>query len=89
MGDNKTSNGQRRQGSSPSYHPAPTGKLPFDGHLSDVSDIEAQTRLASSHAIAPEYDTPTSTKYLYLALYFILNLTLTLYNKAVLGKVCA
>lgn len=54
------------------------------------SDIEAQSRHAraqSTPTIAPEYQIPTSTKYLYLALYFGLNLTLTLYNKAVLGKV--
>lgn len=54
------------------------------------SDVEAQsrhTRAQSTATIAPEYQIPTSTKYLYLALYFGLNLTLTLYNKAVLGKV--
>ena len=54
------------------------------------SDVEAQTRQAqaqSTATIAPEYQIPTNTKYLYLALYFGLNLTLTLYNKAVLGKV--
>lgn len=54
------------------------------------SDVEAQNRHArtqSTASIAPEYQIPTSTKYLYLALYFGLNLTLTLYNKAVLGKV--
>lgn len=54
------------------------------------SDVEAQTRHAriqSTATNAPEYQIPTSTKYLYLALYFGLNLTLTLYNKAVLGKV--
>ena len=54
------------------------------------SDVEAQNRHAraqSTATIAPEYQIPTSTKYLYLALYFGLNLTLTLYNKAVLGKV--
>lgn len=54
------------------------------------SDVEAQTRHArtqSTAANAPEYQIPTSTKYFYLALYFALNLTLTLYNKAVLGKV--
>lgn len=53
------------------------------------SDVEAQMRHArtqSTATIAPEYQIPTSTKYLYLALYFALNLTLTLYNKAVLGK---
>lgn len=54
------------------------------------SDVEAQTRhtrTQSTATSAPEYQIPTSTKYLYLALYFALNLTLTLYNKAVLGKV--
>ena len=56
------------------------------------TDVEAQTRHArtqSTTSAAPEYQIPTSTKYLYLALYFGLNLTLTLYNKAVLGKVCS
>ena len=54
------------------------------------SDVEAQSRHAraqSTTAVPPEYQIPTNTKYLYLALYFGLNLTLTLYNKAVLGKV--
>ena len=54
------------------------------------SDVEAQhrhVRAQSAATIAPEYQIPTSTKYLYLALYFGLNLVLTLYNKAVLGKV--
>lgn len=54
------------------------------------SDVEAQSRhirAQSTATIAPEYQIPTSTKYLYLALYFGLNLVLTLYNKAVLGKV--
>lgn len=52
------------------------------------NDIEAQNaRIQSTATNAPEYQIPTSTKYLYLALYFGLNLTLTLYNKAVLGKV--
>jgi len=56
-------------------------------------DIEAQPILLSPDAppspTAPaEYRVPARTKYLYLALYFGLNLTLTLFNKAVLGKVC-
>lgn len=58
--------------------------------LAIKSDVEAQIRHVrgqSTATIAPEYQIPTSTKYLYLALYFGLNLTLTLYNKAVLGKV--
>ena len=58
--------------------------------LDTKSDVEAQNRHDRAHStatIAPEYQIPTRTKYLYLALYFGLNLTLTLYNKAVLGKV--
>ena len=50
-------------------------------------DIEAQIHTKAEGALAPEYKIPPSTKYLYLALYFTLNLVLTLYNKAVLGKV--
>lgn len=61
-------------------------KLPLSGHLSHVSDIEAQKRSRPTQ-VAPEYTVPASTKYTYLALYFSLNLLLTLYNKAVLGKV--
>ena len=51
-------------------------------------DVEAQTHSEGKKANAPEYGIPTSTKYLYLGLYFALNLVLTLYNKAVLGEVC-
>lgn len=61
-------------------------KVPLNGHISHVSDIEAQERCRSAQ-VAPEYTVPSSTKYTYLALYFGLNLLLTLYNKAVLGKV--
>lgn len=51
-------------------------------------DTEAQSHTKYGTALAPEYGIATSTKYLCLALYFNLNLILTLYNKAVLGKVC-
>ena len=37
--------------------------------------------------IAAEYRTSTKTKYLFLGLYFSLSLILTIYSKAVLGKV--
>lgn len=51
-------------------------------------DVEAQhSPVRATSTIAPEYQIPTSTKSFYLALYFGLNLTLTLYNKAVLGRV--
>lgn len=50
-------------------------------------DLEAQKRDTVKHSPA-EYRIPTTTKYLYLSLYFALNLGLTIYNKAVLGKVC-
>ena len=52
------------------------------------ADVEAQSPLENKRANAPEYGIPTRTKYLYLGLYFTLNLALTLYNKAVLGKAC-
>ncbi len=45
-----------------------------------VGDSEAQIS-------ALEYTIPNSTKFIYLALYFTLNLVLTLYNKVVLGNV--
>ena len=52
------------------------------------NDLEAQVTREKANATATEYQTPTSTKYLYLGSYFALNLTLTIYNKYVLGKVC-
>lgn len=56
-----------------------------------MNDVEAQPTLSvstpTSPTIAPEYRIPASRKLAYLALYFLLNLTLTIYNKAVLGTV--
>ena len=52
------------------------------------NDLEAQLTREKTSATATEYQTPTSTKYLYLGVYFALNLTLTIYNKYALGKVC-
>ena len=58
--------------------------------MPDVIDIEqqraAQQNVSGKHAA--EYSVPARTKYIYLGLYFGLNLGLTLFNKAVLGKVC-
>ena len=51
------------------------------------NDLEAQ-RTKRAEISAAEYQVPTSTKYLFLAVYFTLNLALTICNKLVLGKVC-
>lgn len=51
-------------------------------------DAEAQLTKKRASASAAEYSIPSSTKYLYLIIYFTLNLSLTIYNKYVLGKVC-
>jgi hypothetical protein len=57
-----------------------------------VSDLEAQATekkndLYLSTGTDTEYGIPTGTKLAYLSVYFLLNVTLTIYNKAVLGKV--
>lgn len=58
----------------------------------NVDDVEAQKLLAQDPLHTPvkptaaaEYSVPTRTKLTYLAGYFALNLSLTIYNKAVLG----
>ena len=59
--------------------------------MPDPRDVEAQKTLVkdptTSGKHAAEYSVPAATKYAYLGLYFGLNLGLTLFNKAVLGKV--
>ncbi len=54
-------------------------------------DLEAQELPSKEHASitpgAAEYDVPTQTKLVYLGGWFLLNLALTIYNKAVLGEV--
>jgi hypothetical protein len=61
---------------------------PSSGLLSQMDDaekqtpVEAQTTKTDGH----EYTITTRTKMLCLSLYFLMNLGLTLYNKAVLGK---
>ena len=60
---------------------------------SKTDDLESQ-RPSTTQDITPgshaaEYSVPAKTKYIFLGLYFGLNLSLTLFNKAVLGKVCA
>lgn len=57
------------------------------------ADVEAQPPRSptasevGSGQHAAEYRVPTRTKYTYLGVYFGLNLGLTLFNKAILGKV--
>ena len=54
-----------------------------------MNDPEAQRTIKRVDSSAAEYRVPTSTKYLFLGIYFTLNLALTIYNKFVLGKVCS
>ncbi|MCJ1453271.1 UAA transporter [Mycoblastus sanguinarius] len=60
--------------------------LLMEGQNPQSGDIEAQPVATAGNAGALEYSIPTKIKCFYLTLYFALNLTLTLYNKAVLGK---
>ena len=59
----------------------------LEKHMTE-NDLEAQRTTKRAENSAAEYQVPTSTKYLFLAIYFTLNLALTIYNKLVLGKVC-
>ena len=57
--------------------------------MRNSEDLESQKPLKeqASGKHGAEYSVPPVTKYSYLGLYFGLNLGLTLFNKAVLGKV--
>lgn len=55
----------------------------LSSHTIDVEGLKEDAPQSSPS----EYHVPTATKYLYLSLYFALNLALTIYNKAILGKV--
>ena len=79
----------------PNYADATLRLLEKDDRMNAGEDIEAQqphspteSELGSGKHAA-EYRVPTRTKYLYLGVYFGLNLGLTLFNKAILGKVRA
>ena len=67
----------------------PTEKLLLEDFSSDISSVDPEETSMDKTGLALEYGVATRTKYLYLGLYFALNLTITLYNKAVLGKVCS
>ena len=57
------------------------------------SDLESQQTKDSQKSPFPpmrldsEYQIPTTTKFAYLSFYFLCNVLLTIYNKAVLGRV--
>ncbi|KAL8832749.1 MAG: hypothetical protein Q9191_000086 [Dirinaria sp. TL-2023a] len=59
-----------------------------DSYNDSALDLEGQRSRdeESRDRSAAEYYVPTGTKYVYLGLYFALNLALTMYNKVVLGK---
>jgi hypothetical protein len=57
-----------------------------------TSDPEAQATEKKDKRLLPiraelEYSVPVGIKAAYLSVYFLLNVSLTMYNKAVLGKV--
>ena len=55
----------------------------------DERDVEAQATSAQTTTTTPlEYTVSTSRKLTFLGLYFLLNLSVTLSNKALLRQVC-
>ena len=65
----------------------PTEKVLSVENSPHAHNVVAQSAFMDQAGIALEYGVAAHTKYLYLGLYFALNLIITLYNKAVLGKV--
>ncbi|KAJ5373713.1 Drug/metabolite transporter [Penicillium concentricum] len=60
-----------------------------DDSLSTTSDDLESNRKheATPDTIDPEYQTPTSVKFMWLGSYFLFSMLLTLYNKLLLGSV--
>ena len=62
-----------------------------DPELNDDEDrdLEANCKDAqtSEKSAAPEYQTPTTVKFLWLAAYFGFSMGITIYNKFILGSV--
>jgi hypothetical protein len=54
----------------------------LEAQATEKKDVSPQAARAES-----EYQVPMTTKLGYLGVYFLLNVSLTIYNKAVLGKV--
>lgn len=54
-----------------------------------LDDLEANRRdePITNHNTAPEYQTPTTVKFIWLTCYFGFSMALTIYNKLVLGSV--
>ena len=79
----------------PNYADATPRLLEKDDTMNAGGDIEAQQPHSPTESEigsgkhAAEYRVPTRTKYMYLGVYFGLNLGLTLFNKAILGNVRA
>lgn len=55
----------------------------------DDTLLESQPVVPETPAAPPEYSVPYRKKLAYLALYFLLNLSLTLTNKGILQQVCS
>ena len=53
----------------------------------EQNPTEENTAQCSTTQFDLEYRIPTGTKLAYLSVYFLCNISLTIYNKAVLGKV--
>lgn len=63
-------------------------RLSEDRVHEDDDLLESQPIVPQQQADPPEYSVPYTKKLLYLALYFVLNLSLTLSNKGILQQVC-
>ena len=56
----------------------------------DYEDLESNRKYEQTNASAPEpteYQTPTSLKFLWVTAYFGFSMSLTIYNKFILGSV--
>lgn len=60
-----------------------------DPELDDHDDLEANRKEVqpSEKSAAPEYQTPNTVKFLWLAAYFGFSMGITIYNKFILGSV--
>lgn len=52
-----------------------------------LEKVKGGILLSGSPKLESEYSVPLTTKFAYLSVYFLCNVGLTIYNKAVLGKV--
>jgi hypothetical protein len=65
--------------------------LPHEDSLSATGsdDLEANQKDENTTAtkLEPEYETPTTVKFIWLGAYFLFSMLLTMYNKLILGSV--